>query len=286
MSEHPYAGRKVALATKHAKQEAIAPAFASAVGMAVTVPPGLDTDQLGTFTGEIERPAPPRETTLMKARLGIQASGLPLALASEGAFGPHPQMVFAPAGYEVLALVDEELGIEVVEQRISTTTNFAHKRTTALDRETEQFLASASFPSHAIVVRPNAGDPTLSLHKGVTDVAELHQAIRECVQVSQDGLARLETDMRAHQNPTRMGEIALLAEKLAARVVQLCPACGAPGHGLIDVERGLPCEWCCSPTELVRHTIYGCSRCAERERRERGDGLQHAEPGQCHRCNP
>jgi len=65
--------------------------------MRVVVPAGLDTDGLGTFTGEVERPAPPRETALLKARLAIETTGLPRALASEGSFGPHPALGFVPA---------------------------------------------------------------------------------------------------------------------------------------------------------------------------------------------
>ena len=35
----------------------------------------LDTDALGTFTGEIERKQSPRETVLIKARLGVEKTG-------------------------------------------------------------------------------------------------------------------------------------------------------------------------------------------------------------------
>jgi hypothetical protein len=54
----------------------------------VVVAAEVDTDRLGTFTDEVERPGPPRETALMKARLGQRATGLPRALASEGRSGP------------------------------------------------------------------------------------------------------------------------------------------------------------------------------------------------------
>ena len=84
---HPYAGQPVGLATKHAKQHVIGSALARMPGLQVVVPERLDTDLLGTFTGEIERPAPPRETALLKARLGLRATGLSRALSSEGAFG-------------------------------------------------------------------------------------------------------------------------------------------------------------------------------------------------------
>ena len=52
---HPYAGRSAVLATMHRKEEAIVPALQSTVGLLVAPAPGLDTDQLGTFTGEISR---------------------------------------------------------------------------------------------------------------------------------------------------------------------------------------------------------------------------------------
>lgn len=283
---HPYAGRRAALATKHAKDRAIAPALARTPGLAVVVPDRLDTDLLGTFSGEIERPAPPRETALLKARLGVKASGLPRALASEGAFGPHPQAFLVPAGLELLAFVDAELGIELTETRLSRHTNFAHTTTAALDTETDRFLASSGFPYHAIVARPNAGEPNGTLAKGLRSRDELAGAIKRAARASSDGLARLETDMRAHLNPTRMRQIALLARRLAARLTKLCPACDAPGYGAVETERGLPCSACATPTDWIAIEIDGCARCRHRSERPRSDGLTAADPMHCPYCNP
>lgn len=283
---HPYAGLPVALATKHDKQSAIAPALARTPGLRVIVPDDLDTDRLGTFTGEIERPAPPRETALLKAQMGIEATGLPRALASEGAFGPHPQAFLIPAGLELLAFIDVELDVEVVEARLSRETNFAHLTAAALDAHTVAFLRRVGFPDHALVARPNAGESDGTLAKGIARRDQLAVAIKRCVRASADGLARLETDMRAHHNPTRMRQIALLTRRLAARLTTTCPACGAPGYGTVETERGLPCATCTTPTEWIAVEIDGCTRCQHHTRRSRSDRLTAADPAHCPRCNP
>ena len=286
---HPYAGAAVALATKHQKQDAIAPALGAVPGLRVVVAQGLDTDALGTFTGEIPRPGPPSQTALTKARLGMRALGVARGVASEGSFGPHPELGFVAVGVELLAFIDDELGIELVERRICEQTNFAHLETGALDVRTESFLERVGFPAHALIVRANrppGDDAPGPLYKGVSDLAVLRRAIAQCAAASSDGQARLETDMRAHKNPTRMGEIALLAAALGRRLAQTCVACGAPGFGLVGVERGLRCCLCARPTELVACELDGCARCGHSERRPQSDGLGCADPACCEHCNP
>ena len=286
---HPYAGAAVALATKHQKQDAIAPALEAVPGLRVVVAQGLDTDALGTFTGEIPRPGTPSQTALTKARLGMRALGVARGVASEGSFGPHPELGFVAVGVELLAFIDDELGIELVERRICEQTNFAHLETGALDVRTDSFLERVGFPAHALIVRanrPQGDDAPGPLYKGVSDLAVLRRAIAQCAAASSDGQARLETDMRAHKNPTRMGEIALLAAALGRRLAQTCVACGAPGFGLVGVERGLRCCLCARPTELVACELDGCARCGHSERRPQSDGLGCADPACCEHCNP
>ena len=103
---------------------------------------------------------------------------------------------------------------------------------------------------------------------------------------SADGLALVETDMRAHMNPTRMTAIRALAGRLAARLAALCPDCGAPGWGQVDLLRGLPCSSCNQPTQGVMAIIDGCNVCHHRETRPRPDGVTAASPASCDWCNP
>jgi hypothetical protein len=271
----PYRGMKAALATQHGKDAAIAAPLADAPGIVAVVPPEIDTDSLGTFTGEIPRPGAMRETARMKAALGMAASGLTLGIASEGSFGPHPAIPFLPAAREVMIFVDETHGLEIVEEQLTTMTNFD-----ALDMtpgaDLEGFLARCGFPEHALIFRCRD-----RLVKGITSREVLDDLLRDT-----GSTARLETDMRAHLNPTRMAEIAELAKKLARRIATPCPSCAAPGFGIVRTERGLPCEQCDAPTGLVRTLISGCAVCGHEDQGPRTDGRITATPSECQECNP
>ncbi|MCW8193734.1 hypothetical protein F6455_02910 [Proteobacteria bacterium 005FR1] len=288
-----YTGRTAVLATMHRKQAAIAPVFKSRLGVNIRVPAGIDTDALGTFTGEIARRGDIREAALAKARLGMAATGLPLGIASEGAFGPHPSIPFVAAGMELLIFVDDERGIVISEHLLDEHTNFSHV-TVAAPELVEHFLSKVGFPAHGLVVSPNApiaATPADSMQpdrmqKGVRNRRELNEAIKASVAASADGEALVQTDMRAHQNPTRMAAIGRLADRLAERILCHCPACSMPGFGRVDIVAGLPCESCGCPSTLVAAEIFGCVVCEHRENRPRADGLQFAEPQWCSLCNP
>jgi hypothetical protein len=103
---------------------------------------------------------------------------------------------------------------------------------------------------------------------------------------SEDGLARIDADLRAHMNPTRLAALGRLGQRLAERLATPCPGCSAPGFGRVDARLGLPCEQCGEATDLVRAEIHGCGVCGHREDRPRADGLMAADAGHCPECNP
>jgi hypothetical protein len=281
-----YRGRSASLATKHGKERAISRPLRAALGLAVTVEGDIETDALGTFTGEIERVGAPREVAIRKARLGMEASGLSLGVANEGSFGPHPVIpFFVPSDHEVLAFIDDDLGITVVESYLTEQTNFGHWPARSLG-DLKNFLRQAEFPSHALIVRPKDGLKSGLVFKGITDLLMLEDAVNRCAAASADGLAHVETDMRAHVNPTRQRVIRRTAFRLARRLATPCPSCGTPGWGRIKSEKGLPCGFCHTPTEMIKHEIFGCGRCNYTEIKPRKDGRQYAEQGQCPYCNP
>jgi len=282
----PYRGRMAALATQHGKERVVARPLRAALGLGVTVPANIDTDLLGTFTGDVKRTGTPREVAIRKARLGMSASGLPLGLASEGSFGPHPLIPYLSASdYELMAFVDDEIGFILVDGILTEVTNFGQRPARTVDDLTD-FLLRARFPSHALIVRPNEGLKPDLFFKGISDHAALAHAVRRCAAASADGLAHVETDMRAHVNPTRQTAIRQVAFRLARRLAALCPSCGTPGWGGTGVERGLPCKACGAPTELVKHEIFGCTRCDHKAVKPRDDALPYAEENFCPCCNP
>jgi hypothetical protein len=289
-SSHPYANRAVALASRHGKERAVARPLWVGLGCRLRLAEGFDTDTLGTFTGEVPRPAGPEDTCRRKAEAGMTETGLALGLASEGSFGPHPHVPLLPVGEEWMIFVDRDNGLVIREHLLARRTNFSHRRVapSADAEELEPWLGAVGFPSHALIVRPSRSDPAQGpvVARGIRDRTQLATELRRAAAVSGDGLALVETDMRAHLNPTRMASIRTLAFRLVRRIGHLCPACGAPGWGVVEVIAGLPCGWCGAPTELVRIERHGCVACSHREDRPRRDGRHQADPGQCPRCNP
>jgi hypothetical protein len=261
----------------HGKQVAIGPALEEAHGLILVVPKSVDTDALGTFTGEIPRRLPMKETAIAKARLGMEETGLPIGIASEGSFGPHPEIPFVPLAREIIVFIDAERGLEIIEGHASLETNF-NSVTVSAGEDISAFLARAQFPSHALIVRGQD-----FIEKGIRDQGLLAAAMARGFA---HGSVTIETDMRAHMNPTRMAEIGKLAQRLSARLATPCPVCNAPGFGAVGEERGLPCSWCGSETSLVKSIIHGCSACGHRQRMPRTDGLAEAEPQYCPECNP
>ncbi len=282
----PYAGCRAVLATMHGKEAAVAPVLLDRLGLVVTTAPNLDTDALGTFTGEIPRASTIRETAIAKARLGMAASGLPIGIASEGSYGPHPSIPFIPGGVELMVLVDAARDIVVAEHLIEDEPKFGHIFAMSTDDVTT-FLDRIGFPDHALIVKAADLDGEIGpIHKGLRTKDNLAAAITQCAAHSRDGRALIQTDMRAHMNPTRMDSLRRLASTFARRLATLCPACSIPGYGQVDVEAGLPCEDCGAPSVMVRHQVFGCVTCEHREKRLRPDGRTHADPGHCLRCNP
>lgn len=286
MPAQPYSGRVAALATKHGKEQAIAPALRECLGLDISVPADLDTDRLGTFTGEVPRPGTIEETAVAKARMGMQATGLPIGIASEGSYGPDPRVPLVPTGLELMVLVDDIRDLVISEHLVDPAPAFRSTRTRTANG-IAAWLGKVGFPSHAVIVQPNLQDGGAPLfRKALDSETAVAQAVAECSRLSPDGLALVTTDMRAHLNPTRMSTLSRLALRFAKRIATACPACDTPGFGKVGVEKGLPCEWCEEPTELVAREIHGCVTCEHRDTRPRSDGLERADPGNCALCNP
>ena len=276
------AGRRAALATRHGKEATIAPPLA-ALGIEVRVA-DVDTDAFGTFTGEVRRPGDMLETAIAKARAGMRATGLDLGLASEGAFG-GALGGFAADATELLVLVDDRAGrvLHLVRSGlVSNQAGLSVEDAAAIG----DFPARVGFPAHGLVVFAEGvdGGGAELLEKGIVDAERLAAAVARAL--ARGGRARIETDMRAHLNPTRMTAIAALAEAFAERLATPCPDCGAWGHGPVAAHRGLPCGDCGAPTSLVRALTFGCEVCGQRDERPREDGLVAADPQWCPLCNP
>ena len=119
-----FKGRDLVIASKHAKEKVIAPIVEKELGIKCFVSLDLDTDLLGTFTGEIERKDDPISSARNKCFMAMEMTNCDLAIASEGSFGPHPTLFFIPANDEILVLIDKKNGLEIIVRELNTETNF------------------------------------------------------------------------------------------------------------------------------------------------------------------
>lgn len=288
MSQWDFRNRVVVIATMHRKEEAIAPILQTHLGVKPTVPPHFNTDQFGTFTRDVKRLADQRDTARLKLEQALKQTQQTLGIASEGSFGPHPAVPIVPLNRELVMFRDRDSGLEVVGEATSTDTNFSHATVTSVEAAWE-FAEKALFPSHGLVVMPDANThgseaSDRPLFKGILEPEELEEKVSWMV--AKFGQAHLETDMRAMVNPTRMQVIAQATEDLVRKLQQHCPACGIPGFAVSEYRKGLPCAWCGLPTQLPLMSIARCHACGHQEETLHPHGETTADPGQCPSCNP
>lgn len=281
-----FAGRIAALGTMHGKASVVGPLLVEALGLRVEVPAGLDTDRLGTFSGEVPRAGSQLEAARAKAELAMALTGADIGLGSEGSFGPHPAVPFVAANRELLVLVDRQHGFEIVGSVLTTATNHSFA-IVASAPEALGFAKRAGFPSHALIVR-DGPDPQGSrvVAKGIVTPAALTAIVEDALARAPARAVTVEADMRAHLNPRRMLAIAEATRELIRLVLARCPSCACPGFDLIEVEAGLACGWCGRPTREALAYILGCQRCDLKERQPFPAGAKVADPGRCDACNP
>jgi hypothetical protein len=276
-----FEGRTLLLPTKHGKERVLAPILEKALGVRLVVA-DIDTDALGTFSGEIERTLDPVSAALAKSRLAIERFGADLAVASEGSFGPDPFVGMVPVNEELLVLLDDKERLQIQVAVRSTDTNFSASE--IVNRhQLEQFANKTQFPSHALILRQSEGS-LKNLHKGITQWDELY-SIFELIR-AEHGSAWVETDMRAHLNPSRMDIIASAAHRLVERIQSTCTACGAPGFGITKQVSGLPCDWCGTATRAELYAVSECQRCGYSQEDWFRKGRKTEDPAYCERCNP
>ncbi|PBQ30591.1 hypothetical protein CNR22_01985 [Sphingobacteriaceae bacterium] len=277
-----FAGRKLIIATKHRKEQVISPVLNKALHVECLHDATLDTDSLGTFTGEVERLDDVLETARKKCRMAMQLSNCDMAVASEGSFGAHPTLGFMNADDELLLFMDAKNELEVVVRELSVKTNFNGQK---IKTETEliDFADRAKFPSHGLILRKSATSHS-EIVKGITELSVLKDVFYDFV--IRFGEVYIETDMRAMYNPTRMEVIESAAKKLADKIVSFCPQCFTPGFGVTNVKAGLPCMSCGFPTRSTLFHEYRCIKCHYTEDRKYPNGKKTEEPTFCDICNP
>ncbi len=275
-----YKDQSVLLASMHEKERVIAPPFLNRLSCTLVVHE-FDTDQFGTFTGEVNRVLNPYDTCHLKAKTAAEQHGYMLSVASEGSFGPHPANPFVPSAHEIMVFIDRKHNWIIAEQIISPKTNYT-MMTITKNTDLKPILERVSFPSHALILLANTNKRVLA--KGISDLDRLNKEL--AIGFKQEKELLLGTDMRAMMNPTRMEVLGDLADKLALRIATFCIQCQSPGFGFKSTKGALPCALCGASTSFYQEEVWGCIRCDYQEYKRRKDGLLKADPTYCNYCNP
>lgn len=277
MTANPYRRATFVFATRHGKERQAREPFQRHLDARVVAPARIDTDQFGTFTGEVPRAGTAHDAALGKAMLGVLLTGNRYVLASEATYRSDLGMTQLD---ELLLFHDAEDGVTLTESvRVAVPPVVASTVTStgqALHVATRQ-----GFPDVGLVATAETETGTL-IRKGQHHAAQLAATVGALLSHADE--VRLEPDLRAHVNPVRQQVIASLADRLAERLTRPCPACESVGWGVIDTERGLPCLQCHEPTDAIRAEVYGCATCGHRETVPRS--TRNADPADCDACNP
>lgn len=263
------------LVTQHDKGKLIAPSLRS-LGIRVVENSNWDTDQLGTFAGEIERKQSPEGCALAKAKQAIALTGLDIGLGSEGSFGGGPMPGIVNWNEEILCYYQPQ-----------------HERV---------IYARASGPFHGEVHTLNSD---ADLHK-LQEASELGQRwvlriedeilkgltfeeVEKALEIA-SSLGKLtwplnvEPDLRAMHCPERQAMIRKAADDLARRLQACCPQCNAPNFVVKELEPGLPCEQCSLPTKQPHTEVLSCAECGFSQ--SQSVAQTAADPRFCDWCNP
>lgn len=273
--------RKVAIATMHQKEVAIAPLLKQHLGLCSYIA-NINTDVFGTFSGEIKRILTPVDALKEKCFLAIKNSNCDLVVASEGSFGPHPELFFLTANEELVMLFDEKNQDYFIGKHLTTQTNFGAMEVKSVD-ELLRFAYHHGFPSHGLILK-NEHENFSICYKGIRDKNNLIQYFEKLLKANEKVI--VETDMRAMMNPTRIKSIAKATQNLIEKIKHTCPQCNYPGFDVAELKKGLPCEECGMPTKSILSLVYQCKKCTHSTIKMYPKDKQVEIAMYCDWCNP
>ena len=276
-----FKGRKGALATMHGKEKVISPIFKKELGIDLIVPDNFNTDKFGTFTMDKKRKGNQLEAARFKALAAMEVTGLDIGVASEGSFSQDTYIPFLNSNLELIIMIDKKNNLEIIGYSKSLKTNASGKYVHNI-HEALSFSESVGFPSHGVILRKRNNSETL--FKGIVDKQELETKFNFLIGGFFNKKVYIETDLRAHMNPTRMENIEKAALNIVENIKSICLRCGTPGFCVDDYIFGMECLNCGMPTNYIKFYIKKCKRCGYKQ--EIPSEVNNEDIDSCSYCNP
>lgn len=275
-----YEGQTAHIVTKHGKAELLAPVLLKRLGMNL-VAVEADTDQFGTFAGEIERSFSPLDTAIRKANLATECASASLCLASEGTIGPDPSFPLLTADIETLVFIDLSLDISIHATYVSREI-YSFRSVLTSTQDTDALIGKLDLTNQAMIVKSSEMQPKF-VAKGLTSIEAINNAVR--IALPEFGQVIIEPDYRAMFSASRRKNIIACAEKLADKILSRCPICELPGWSGNSSQEGKTCSSCGeNETTVSRASVFSCQQCNHRETIDEPDSF--CDPKYCLSCNP
>lgn len=275
------------LVTKHGKEKVISPLLHESFGLQIKVGKKVDTDEFGTFCGEIERP----DTQYNTARLKIEKAfelypDAEIAIASEGSFNPHPDCPFITMNTEIVLLKDKRNNLEIFGRYLSFAT-YIKQATISSIEEAKKIAETIGFPEYGIILKAGKNQNNMPyIIKDIRTESSMEAALLFLFSASGDGKVDMQSDMRAHYNPIRMENIRMATLDLIKNIQTRCPSCDTPGFDVTDAIKGLPCVQCHLPTNHILAYVRLCQKCGYSEKEQFPNEKKFADAMFCDYCNP
>lgn len=250
-------GRKLIIVTKHKKEYVIIQLIKEQLEVQIFVPTDFNTDKFGTFSGEVERQGTALDALRLKCKEAMKRYGFYLGIASEDSFGAHPSVFFALADDEMVLLIDEKNGLEIIAREVSLETNFNAQKVNSYE-QLASFAKQINFPSHGLILK-DSEDKSAQIIKNIKDWETLKLLYESLSNYAET--VWVETDMKAHRNPIRMRVIEKAIQNLLMKFNSLYSNCDTPCYDVQEVIQGLPYEWCHSPTQYILALHHKCKKC-------------------------
>lgn len=251
---HPYKDKTIYFATMHGKETIVSECFRQHLGAEVKACRHFDTDVFGSFCHTFNREHSALTTCEEKAKTYASHSHNNLVLASEGSFGPHPEIPWVACDEEIIVFWDAEKELLISEFFRTTETNYlSFDLESSNDEALDSLLEKMLFPSHAVMLFHSQSNQLIA--KGIKNLGYLKKLLKIYPN------ARLATDMRAHVNPTRQKNILAVAEKLIKRLQTLCPGCNELGFGKKSFFGSKVCSLCGLQTRYPDRIREHCISC-------------------------
>jgi hypothetical protein len=275
-----FQGQHFGIITKHEKELIIGPLLQQAFG-ATFERIDFDTDTLGTFSGEVERPADQRTTAMLKVQ-HAQQKGIDFYIASEGAFYPHPEVPFLTVNTELLVCYAAQADYTITAISNSFDVTAAQIEVNDWDA-VATFAAKIGFPAQGVILHNH--HLTVNERMIIKDATTWDALALACKQLlATNERITVMADLRAMRNPKRSTHIAAVAANLIERMQQYCTRCQYPGFGISNAVAGLPCCWCGTPTKAIAYYELKCEHCGHIAQQKTSQPC--ADPGGCDVCNP